>query len=375
MKISLLSGADINAGDFLIVKRAHDLIERYVDNAEIKHYKRNASLEPYIDEINESDILIFAGGPGYIADMYPGRFPLVDDIDRIKPKMFSLGMGCYNRTSNISSLKFNDSTKKLIARLEEDGFSLGCRDVLAEQILKASGVQSTLMTGCPAWYDLDCLEEVNVIRPVPAASVAKIAISDPANVENYGVAKEVILQLRKMFPQAQIEFVFHRGLNNGIGKKEKSDLSQKGLRKWCQQNDVVIRSIEHSADGFRIYDEVDCHIGFRVHAHIYSLSHRRPTFLIEEDGRGFGVNETLDLRHFAAIRSFVPYVFWGFNKRFFHQSPIVGKSWRRSLAEEIVKYAIDEMQNEYLDLRNAFKKMRETHSVMVGQLKRINEQL
>ena len=71
----------------------------------------------------------------------------------------------------------------------------------------------------------------------------------------------------------------------------------------------------------------------------------------------------------------MPYVFWGFNKRFFHQSPIVGKSWRRSLAEEIVKYAIDEMQNEYLDLRNAFKKMRETHSVMVGQLKRINEQL
>ena len=53
----------------------------------------------------------------------------------------------------------------------------------------------------------------------------------------------------------------------------------------------------------------------------------------------------------------------------------MGKSWRRSLAEEIVKYAIDEMQNEYLDLRNAFKKMRETHSVMVGQLKRINEQL
>ena len=57
--------------------------------------------------------------------------------------------------------------------------------------------------------------------------------------------------------------------------------------------DIVL--MDGTADSFKIYDDAYLHIGFRVHAHIYNLSQRKRTILIEEDDRGAGVNEALGL--------------------------------------------------------------------------------
>ena len=46
----------------------------------------------------------------------------------------------------------------------------------------------------------------------------------------------------------------------------------------------------------RVYDEAEIHVGYRLHAHLYFLSHRKPSFLLEEDGRGRGASEALGLR-------------------------------------------------------------------------------
>ena len=44
------------------------------------------------------------------------------------------------------------------------------------------------------------------------------------------------------------------------------------------------------------------HVGYRVHAHIYNLSRRGTSILIEEDARGAGVNDALNLRHICAFK-------------------------------------------------------------------------
>ena len=66
---------------------------------------------------------------------------------------------------------------------------------------------------------------------------------------------------------------------------------RESVKRYC--DDII--DISHSADGFSIYDDCDLHIGFRVHAHIYCLSMRKRSVLIEEDGRGAGVNQILGL--------------------------------------------------------------------------------
>lgn len=373
MKIALLSGADKNAGDFLIVKRAHELIQYQIPEAEIKHFRRNDSLEPFIDEINECDYLVFAGGPGYVEDMYPGRFPLVDNLDRVKPKMFALGMGCYGRNAKLSRIKFNESTKNLLNRLELDGFGLGCRDLLTYRTLQISGVNSVLMTGCPAWYDLDYIEKCDVINPAPVSRIRKIAVSDPASEDNFGVAKKLISQLKCRFPKAEVELVFHRGWNEDEYTHDKAALFQRELKNWCGQNGVFTRSIAYSSEGFSVYDECDFHIGFRVHAHIYSLSHRRPSFLLEEDGRGFGVNESLDQKHFSLHRSYMSHILLVLLRRALKFHGSIRSRWEDRIVAAIIEQAVSEINNDYKDLLGAFKKMQETYKCMSKQLNQLRD--
>ena len=368
MKIALLSGADKNAGDFLIVERADALLRHYLPQAEIKHFRRNRSLEPCIDEINECDYFIFAGGPGYVQDMYPGRFPLVDDLDRIKPKMIALGMGCYGRDSRASYLNFNETSRKLLNRLEHDGFGLGCRDLLTYKVLSMSGFESAIMTGCPAWYDLDYINNTEVINPVPVSQIKQIAVSDPGNEDNYEAAKKLLVGLKIKFPNASIQFVFHRGWSADKYTNSNMATFQDKLKNWCEQNSIPTQNIAYSSEGFSVYDECDLHIGFRVHAHIYSLSHRRPSFLLEEDGRGFGLNESLGLSHFSLFCSYPIHVALVLGRKFLKSHLKIRSVQEKKVVNLAIEQAVAQIENGYTELHDAYKKMKDTYGCMSEQI-------
>ncbi len=72
MKIAVLHGAIINAGDFLIKNRAISLLKYFYPDSEIVEYYRNQSLEEKLPEINACDILVFAGGPDIVMDFIQG---------------------------------------------------------------------------------------------------------------------------------------------------------------------------------------------------------------------------------------------------------------------------------------------------------------
>ena len=80
MKIAVLHGAIINAGDFLIKNRAISLLKYFYPDSEIVEYYRNQSLEEKLPEINACDILVFAGGPGLV---------LCQDLVQVKMRNFS----------------------------------------------------------------------------------------------------------------------------------------------------------------------------------------------------------------------------------------------------------------------------------------------
>ena len=93
MNISLLSGAYKNAGDFLIVDRCKKLLKYVYPECNITEYERRNPLNDYLDTINKSDCLIFAGGPAYVSNIYPNRIPLVENLTRIKVPIFTIGLG------------------------------------------------------------------------------------------------------------------------------------------------------------------------------------------------------------------------------------------------------------------------------------------
>lgn len=297
MKIALLHGAIKNAGDFLIKNRAIDLLKKYYSDCEIKEYYRNQSLEDKLDEINQSDILILAGGPGYYNDFYPKKAPFVSELDKIKIPIAIMGMGWFGNSSSVDtvySYPLNGKMGELLSRVSNDTKMLGCRDYYSVNVLRNNGFDGGLMTGCPAWYDLDKVQQVNYTGP-KLGEIQKICVSDCGNIDFYPLAVELLEFMRNLFPKGEIVFVCHR---NDV-------IDQFGIREYLEGLNIKIVNIANSAQGFAVYDDCDLHVGFRVHAHIYNLSARKLSVLIEEDGRGAGVNDALGLPNICAYKMII----------------------------------------------------------------------
>lgn len=300
MKIVLLSGALKNAGDFLITKRSHDLLKHVYPAAEIIEYIGNYPLLDKIEDINQADIIVIAGGPSYTKNLYPHELPLIDDVDKLKPRIFIMGAGWYGKLTTdreIWEYHFSESTKKLLNRIETDSKQLGCRDFYAVRVLNANGYKSGIMTGCPAWYNIPYVSK----RYEGNGEIKKILVSDPADIRSFGKQSiEIVKYLRKRFPNAEIGYVFHRGTKHD---KFTSKGVAKRVNRLIQELDklnVKHYDISYGCEGFELYNNCDLHIGHRVHAHIYNMSIRNLSVLIEEDSRGAGVNEALRLRGIKA---------------------------------------------------------------------------
>ena len=124
---------------------------------------------------------------------------------------------------------------------------------------------------------------------------------------------------------------------------------------------VKIIDISSSSEGLGIYDRTDLHIGFRVHAHIYCLSHRGISILIEEDGRGAGVNNALSLQGVQA-----------YAVRASNKMKIIGNSEKTIYIVKAVQDALDRMEKtEYTEILNAYCVMNKSYERMIDYINSI----
>lgn len=290
MKIALMSGAYVNAGDFLIEQRSRRILEKNIAHAEVQIYKRNIPYDNQIEELNKSDVIVFGGGPGFQNEIYPTKMPFVSDLHKLKTPIAIMGWGWKGKSifeKDIYKMSLNEKMKDFLKYAEEVGIPLGCRDWYTVRFLKNQGFEKTVMTGCPAWYDLEHIENLHSNKENMKKSNLNICISDAAFRFNKMHMKPVVTFIRKKFPDARIQLIFHRG----ITKEDKYLIEQNFLKEY----NLEYQDISGSVDGFKVYESCDLHIGFRVHAHIYNLSRGNISILLNEDARGNGVNDALGL--------------------------------------------------------------------------------
>ncbi|MBR6067772.1 MAG: polysaccharide pyruvyl transferase family protein [Bacteroidales bacterium] len=303
MNISLLTGAYKNAGDFLIVDRCKKLLRYVYPDCNIVEYERRKPLNDYLETINRSDCLILAGGPAYQRNIYPQSIPLVDDLSLIKVPIFGIGLGWKGETNSNTVLynyHFSEKTLSLLQRMQKDGVALPCRDWYSVRALRNNGFKNVVMTGCPAWYNIDFLNSVsadNIFQKNPIENKGVIAISDPAYACNFDLVSVVIDELNKRYPQSKKVLLFHRGVGVDKDTPESLGIMQQKLYEKIETDypNVEIVDASRGIEKLSIYEKCDLHIGFRVHAHIYNLSMGNHSLLIEEDARGAGVNEIFGL--------------------------------------------------------------------------------
>ena len=280
MKIAQMTGAYYNAGDFLIQERANALLKYVFPSAEVIIYQAKEDSISRFDEINACDAIVIEGGP-YILEDVQYDLPL-EQYMRFNPPIMMLGVGQYGTNGSKEynySMKFTEATLALFKKVTEHGYGISCRDIYTYRALLNENLSNVYMTGCPAWYNLPTIHNLYIHKD---SEIYHICVSDPAKGENNDQLLELLSFLEKRYPHAKISYVIHRDVNTYLCDTIKHEFP-----------DVEIVVINGSAEGFSIYDSCDLHIGYRVHAHIYNLSIRNRSILIEEDARGAGVNEAL----------------------------------------------------------------------------------
>jgi hypothetical protein len=298
----VLSGAKKNAGDFLITSRATALLGRLRPDRSLVELPAWEPLEPHLEQVNAARAVIILGGPGYQPAMYPGVYKLTTPLSRIEPPVIPLALGWKGFPGDEQTVRTYGFTPESVAALRwmsERAEALGTRDHQTVRVLRAAGIPNVAMNGCAAWYDLDSLGKGPTLP-----DELRTIVYTPAQRDLYADQSIALgVALRDAFPRARLVAAFHRGLGDVDAFTPSDDATNTArIAARLREAGLEIADLAGGVDGFRLYDDCDLHVGYRVHAHIYRSSKRRPSILIHEDGRGVGVTDALGTLGVDAFR-------------------------------------------------------------------------
>lgn len=277
---TILTGARLNVGDYLIGARAKELLAEERHDREIVELSRfHLSEESLIQNSKKSNAIILGGGPAYSSDIFPRIYPIVSYLPKINVPIIPFGLGWSGvPMNNPNNFTFSDTSLEILNKIHNNCEYTSCRDKITEGILKRHGFNNVLMTGCPAMYDLNSIGRKFVVPK----ELNKIVFTPPQKKIYHKQCILLMEKIRGLFPKAELYCVFHRNVFSTIKGKAKK---------------LNYHIVEAAKDLSKIefYRNCDLHIGYRVHAHLFFLSIRKPSFLIHEDGRGIGQSNTLQL--------------------------------------------------------------------------------
>ena len=301
-----LTGAKKNMGDFLITKRAIALIKGMKSDCEVVTLNNWESLDDNLDLINNSRGVIILGGPGYAENMYPGTYKLTKDLDDILVPIYYIGGGWYgqsNSQKDIDNYSYNETSLKLLSRISKSSEYMSARDKYTKQTLEKHGFNNVLVTGCPVFYDLDYIE-----KEYQPPSEFKNIVFTPAQHKKYKRQSiRALKKVLKVFDGAQVFVSFNRGIGFDEKTPNKTDAKTTTyIAKKATQLGCKIVDTSYDLKRIEFYDDCDLHVGYRVHSHVYFLSHKKTSILINEDARGVGINEFIGI---DGINAFQPNVF------------------------------------------------------------------
>lgn len=281
-----LTGAIKNVGDYLIGARGRALLKAHVD-ADIVDLNRFKLSRDDIEVMNKARAVILCGGPAYKSDIFPRVYPEL--LEELKVPVIPMGLGWSGRPfGEPDKFNFTDTSERILTEFHKRIEVSSCRDHMTHSILNRYGF-SNLMTGCPAWYDLETIEQDFSYNP----DIKRLVFTTPAHAgrENLRIMKLVA----DRFPKAEKICSFHRGILPDQYTPLHKSWRYTATAAYAMALGYKVVDTSYGLEKIDFYKDCDMHIGYRVHAHIFFLARRKPTFLINEDGRGQGQAKSLGL--------------------------------------------------------------------------------
>jgi len=285
-KIYVLHGAITNGGDFLIYRRGRALLESrlgaYFDFIYLPRFEKIK-----ISDIKEVDGLIILGGPILSRGLQLQIENIREMIEHIEkragflPPIVTIGIGVSGEDfSGYGDYFKGEEVIEFWKKIYESSRLVSVRDIETKKVLDAYGIKARL-TGCPALYN------PNWQNVAPPGKIDSILISIPRigslkkyDVQNYKAFLTTMLMLKrakKEFGSMKIGVAFQHGFSTRTlnivyrftkrHEMEVHDLSGKGID---EDKDITAYSM---------------HMGPRLHLHIYFLTLKKPSYLMDIDHR------------------------------------------------------------------------------------------
>ena len=298
-KYIALVGSENNVGDHLIVESGLNIIKQEISCEIIKFNRFDHKDSTFYDLVNNSNGLILLGGPALRPSFLKKIYNL--DVDKVKTKIITLGIGWKDLSGSFfDTFNYYIGKKESLKKLE---FSV--RDYYSKFCIENNIEKTSYTTGCPALYS-----NMVGVKPVKPKSIQKIVFS--VGVE-YSKSKSLMNQTYNLIEllnnNYDLTVAFHHGLSKNYKKarnfNQKLYSTNKKLESYLISKKINYCDISGQTDNFKkLYKDTDLHIGYRVHAHIYSMSLNKPTILINEDGRGKALSQTISGLYFDAFSHF-----------------------------------------------------------------------
>ena len=306
MKIALIHGAGNNCGDHLIAERARLLFKHFMPQAKL--FLLNRTMEwsdEMLGRLHEVDLVVLAGGPLLRSDAAESMHlaTLIADglLDSVKAPFVVMGAGVQFKAPFDLPRALNPTvaTRRLFQRLEDSPYWSGTRDFDSVVQMRGWGYRNFHFTGCPALYRLDMLDAPFV--PFVSSNIHRVAFSigSPWLMSEASLRQhlQVLDALVARFPSAEFVVASHHKCD---GDCFKAQYGREVPPNWIRlMKECKVRGLEpHDISGglekmTALYENVDLHVGYRVHAHVLQTSSRRQSLLIAEDGRASGMSDII----------------------------------------------------------------------------------
>lgn len=259
-----------NVGDALITNCLISALRRVRKDVKVSVIWRAASWESVRDVVLNSDVVVFAC-LAIRPRMTEKEYPYLNEIIASGVRYAVVAAGTSLKVGDDGPLfkGVSPSTVDALRRMDEGAIFFSSRGILTQEFCRSIGMKRVIFTGDIAFYDERFLGR----KFIAPKRISRIAVSDPHHPSLYANSFDYLLsRLASVFPEADLDVLLH-GVNPAIEEV----VERRGMR---------VRPIYLDKEsGLDAYDEYDIHVGYRVHGHVSALVRRKPSYLIEQDGR------------------------------------------------------------------------------------------
>lgn len=320
-----------NIGDQLITNKLIELISEY-GTYDFEVIWRADEWENVKGTINSASHVFFAC-LAIRPRMHYNEYPFLKHVVQSGVPFSVVSAGTSLDVSNSNNLfgGFSDDTVDLLRAINSKSSVCGTRGYLTQSFCANLGLNNFKFAGDVAFFNGD----INNVHFKKGREVQRIVVSDPHYADMYLTSfKTLLVGLKNLFPLADIKVALH-GVNPRIPP-------------CCNELNIECVPIFKNPDsGLEIYDNIDLHVGYRVHGHVSALSRGSYSYLLEQDGRGCDYGLTIEKK--ISIPNYKPSLTQGISARILRK--FTGfqprKSVSSSAAQQLISLIESDVQDEF----------------------------